>query len=68
MNLKNGLKSFAGRLLRLLGIIAVLYVSMVFYLALTERRNAYPRAIPHKEARAAIAESAQNISFFVSQA
>jgi hypothetical protein len=59
MNLKNGLKSFAGRLLRLLGIIAVLYVSMVFYLALTERRNAYPRAITHKEARQAIAGKAE---------
>ena len=62
MNLKNGLKSFAGRLLRLLGIIAVLYVSMVFYLALTERRNAYPRAIPHKEAREAIAGKAEPLT------
>lgn len=62
MNLKNGLKSFAGRLLRLLGIIAVLYVSMVFYLALTERRNAYPRAITHKEAREAIAGKAEGLT------
>jgi len=62
MNLKNGLKSFASRLLRLLGIIAVLYVSMVFYLALTERRNAYPRAISHKEARQAIAGKAEPLT------
>ncbi len=56
------IKNLAAKLLRFVGILAVIYVSMVFYLALTERRNAYPRAIPHKEARAAIAESAQNIS------
>ena len=52
----------AFRLLRIAGILAVIYVSMVFYLALTERRNAYPRAIPHKEARAAIARHVQSIS------
>lgn len=62
MNFKNSLKAFAGRLLRLLGIIAVLYVSMVFYLALTERRNAYPRAIVHKEAREAIAGKAEALT------
>ena len=56
------LKNLAFRLLRIAGILAVIYVSMVFYLALTERRNAYPRAIPHKEARAAIAGLAQSIS------
>ncbi len=56
------LKNLAFRLLRIAGILAVIYVSMVFYLALTERRNAYPRAIPHKEARAAIDGKAQGIS------
>ena len=56
------IKNLAAKLLRFVGILAVIYVSMVFYLALTERRNAYPRAIPHKEARAAIAESTQSIS------
>ena len=56
------IKNLAAKLLRFVGILAVIYVSMVFYLALTERRNAYPRAIPHKEARAAIAESAQGIN------
>jgi hypothetical protein len=35
---------------------------MVFYLALTERRNAYPRAITHNEARTAIADKAKSIS------
>ena len=54
-------KNLAFRLLRFAGILAVIYVSMVFYLALTERRNAYPRAIPHKEARATIAGHAQSI-------
>ena len=48
--------------MRLAGILVVIYVSMVFYLALTERRNAYPRAIPHKEARAAIEGRAQGIN------
>lgn len=56
------IKNLAAKLLRFAGILAVIYVSMVFYLALTERRNAYPRAIPHKEARAAIARQAQGIS------
>ncbi len=56
------IKNLAAKLLRFVGIIAVIYVSMVFYLALTERRNAYPRAIPHKEARAAIDGKAQGIS------
>ena len=56
------IKNLASKLLRFVGILAVLYVSMVFYLALTERRNAYPRAIPHKEARAAIDGKVQSIS------
>lgn len=56
------IKGLFSRLLRLAGILVVIYVSMVFYLALTERRNAYPRAIPHKEARAAIEGRAQGIS------
>ena len=56
------IKNLAAKLLRFVGILAVIYVSMVFYLALTERRNAYPRAIPHKEARAAIDGKAQGIS------
>ena len=56
------IKDLTSKLLRFVGILAVIYVSMVFYLALTERRNAYPRAIPHKEARTAIASRAQSIS------
>lgn len=55
-------KNLAFKSLRLAGILVVIYASMVFYLALTERRNAYPRAIPHKEARAAIEGRAQGIS------
>lgn len=56
------LKKSAFRLLRLLGILAVIYVSMVFYLALTERRNAFPRAIFHKEANDAIAPKANPLT------
>lgn len=35
---------------------------MVFYLALTERRNAFPRAITHNEAREAITGKAKSIN------
>lgn len=35
---------------------------MVFYLALSERRNAFPRAITHKEAEEAIKETAQKLT------
>ena len=50
------------RILRYAGIFLLIYISMVFYLALTERRNAYPRAITHNEARTAIADKAKSIS------
>ena len=50
------------RILRYAGILLLIYISMVFYLALTERRNAYPRAITHNEARTAIADKAKSIS------
>ena len=53
-NIKTLLKNSLFRLLRIAGILAIIYVSMVFYLALTERRNAFPRAIYHKEANEAI--------------
>jgi hypothetical protein len=50
------------RLLRIAGALLLIYISMVFYLALTERRNAFPRAITHKEANAAIAGKAQPLT------
>ena len=50
------------RILRYAGILLLIYISMVFYLALTERRNAFPRAITHNEAREAISDKARNIS------
>jgi len=56
------LKSTAFRLLRIVGILCVIYVSMVFYLALTERRNAFPRAIFHKEANEAIRDKAKALT------
>lgn len=62
MNFKKALISIGSRILRYIGIIAVLYVSMVFYLALSERRNAFPRAISHNEAREAIASDASVIT------
>lgn len=56
------LKNTLFRILRLAGILAVIYVSMVFYLALTERRNAFPRAIYHKEANEAIQNKVKQLS------
>ena len=50
------------RILRYAGILLLIYISMVFYLALTERRNAFPRAITHNEARTAIADKARAIN------
>ena len=50
------------RLLRIAGILLVIYISMVFYLALTERRNAFPRAIYHKEANEAIQGKAKSLT------
>lgn len=62
MNFKKALKETGSRILRFIGIIALIYVSMVFYLALSERRNAFPRAISHNEARAAIQGEAKSIN------
>ena len=50
------------RILRYAGILLLIYISMVFYLALTERRNAFPRAITHNEAREAITNKARAIN------
>ena len=54
MSLKQAAQNLGFRVLRLIGGLLLIYVSIVFYLALTERQNAYPRAITHKEAQAAI--------------
>ncbi len=62
MSLKQSAISYGMRALRLVGVFALIYVSMVFYLALTERQNAYPRAIAHKEAEAAIQSKARSVS------
>jgi hypothetical protein len=60
MKLKQAALGIISRILRYAGILLLIYISMVFYLALTERRNAFPRAITHNEARAAIADKAKN--------
>lgn len=62
MDVKKKALGISLRLLRIAGALLLIYVSMVFYLALTERRNAFPRAITHKEAREAIAGKAKSIS------
>lgn len=62
MEAKARLLSLVFRFLRLVGVLLLIYASMVFYLALTERQNAYPRAISHKEAREAISKEAKSIS------
>lgn len=58
----NFLRNTLFRVLRIAGILLVIYVSMVFYLALTERRNAFPRAIYHKEANEAIQGKARPLT------
>jgi hypothetical protein len=60
--IKTFLKNAGLRALRFLGIILVIYISTVFYLALTERRNAFPRAIYHKEANEAIQNKAKPLT------
>lgn len=60
--IKNFLRNTLFRVLRIAGILLVIYVSMVFYLALTERRNAFPRAIYHKEANEAIQGKARSLT------
>ena len=62
MKIKEAIFGTISRVLRFAGILLIIYVSMVFYLALTERRNAFPRAITHNEARAAITDKAKNIN------
>ncbi len=60
--IKHFLRNTLFRLLRFAGILLVIYVSMVFYLALTECRNAFPRAIYHKEANEAIQGKARSLT------
>ena len=54
MDMRKTVLNLGLRALRLAGGLLLIYASMVFYLALTERQNAYPRAITHKEAEGAI--------------
>lgn len=42
--------------------LLMLYACVVFYFALSERRIAFPRAIPHKEARAALPKNVERVS------
>lgn len=62
MKIKEAVLGTVSRILRFAGILLVIYISMVFYLALTERRNAFPRAITHNEARAAITGKTKSIN------
>lgn len=62
VDFKEKMKDLGFRVLRLVGVLLLIYVSMVFYMALTERRNAYPRAIAHEEARNAIKGHVQGIT------
>ena len=55
--MKNFLRSTISRIFRFVLAIAIIYVCMVFYLMLSERRIAFPKAIKHKEAREAIADT-----------
>lgn len=42
--------------------LLMLYACVVFYFALSERRIAFPRAIPHKEARASLPKETERVS------
>ncbi|MCQ2091337.1 MAG: alpha/beta hydrolase [Fibrobacter sp.] len=62
MHLGTKLKELCFRALRLIGVFALIYACMVFYLALTERQKAFPRAITHTEANAAIQGKAKQLT------
>lgn len=49
--------SSLSRIIRLALALLLIYASMVFYLMLSERRIAFPRAIKHEEARKEIADT-----------
>lgn len=54
--MKPFLISFLSRSVRLILALLLIYASAVFYFVYSERRIAFPRAIPHKEARAFLTE------------
>lgn len=54
MSIKKKVLGFPFKVLRLAGLFILIYASMVFYLAFTERQLAYPRAVVDVEARALI--------------
>ncbi|MCF0223171.1 MAG: alpha/beta hydrolase [Fibrobacter sp.] len=56
------IKAFLFRVLRFIGAIAIIYVSMVLYMALTEKQKAFPRAITHKEATEALKDIASPLT------
>ena len=58
MSFKNILLKNLARVLRILGILLVIYLSMVLYLKLSERHLAFPRASEHTEARAMLPKEA----------
>ncbi|HQB64510.1 MAG: alpha/beta hydrolase [Fibrobacter sp.] len=54
MNIKKNLALIFFKTVRIIGLLLLIYACMVFYLILTERQHAYPRAISHTEAVAFI--------------
>lgn len=61
MSFKNALLKNLSRVLRTLGILLVIYLSMILYLKLSERHLAFPRAGEHKEARTMLPKEATKI-------
>lgn len=55
--MKKFIRSTFSKIIRLVLAFALIYVSMIFYLMLSERRIAFPRAIKHTEARNAIQDT-----------
>ena len=59
--MKHFLVKNLSRIVRLFLALLLIYVSMIFYLKLSERRIAFPRAIVHKEARTNILGKADSV-------
>lgn len=55
--MKKFIRSTFSKIIRLVLAFALIYVSMIFYLMLSERRIAFPKAIKHKEAREAVSDT-----------
>ena len=54
----NAIQTFFFKILRMIGIFALLYICLLFYMVLSERRLAFPRAEADKVSEDALREGA----------